>query len=106
MTCWLSGERSLSFGLLVWITSDFSINFMYFTSELQTVITFLFVDENIKCGYASSKLENDENLVPIIRVLKNCFCIFSTSFFSGLGIARSLCYVTSSNFYDVTCLTL
>ena len=41
-----------------WITSDFSINFsidlLQCTSELQTPITFLFVNENIKCGYAFS----------------------------------------------------
>ena len=34
------------------ITSDFSIHLMHFTSELQTPITFLFVNEHIKCGYA------------------------------------------------------
>ena len=54
MTCWLSGERSLPFGLLVWITSDFSIDLLQCTSELQTHITFLFVNENIKCVYAFS----------------------------------------------------
>ena len=32
-----------------WITSDFSIHLMHFTSEPQTPITFLFVNENIKC---------------------------------------------------------
>ena len=37
-----------------WITSDFSIHLMHFTPELQTPITFLFVNENIKCGYAFS----------------------------------------------------
>ena len=36
------------------ITSDFSIRLMLFTSELQTPITFLFVNENIKCGYSFS----------------------------------------------------
>ena len=35
-----------------WITSDFSFHIMHFTSELQTPITFLFVNENIKCGCA------------------------------------------------------
>ena len=37
-----------------WITSDFSIDLLQCTSELQTPITFLFVNENIKCGYAFS----------------------------------------------------
>ena len=40
---------------LFWIISDFSIHLMHFTSELQTPITFLFVNENIKCG-----LEHDD----------------------------------------------
>ena len=39
---------------LFWITSAFSINLLQCTSELQTPITFLFVNENIKCGYAFS----------------------------------------------------
>ena len=37
-----------------WITSDFSIDLLLCTSELQTPITFLFVNENIKCGYSFS----------------------------------------------------
>ena len=37
-----------------WITSDFSIDLQQCTSELQTPITFLFVNENIKCGYSFS----------------------------------------------------
>ena len=37
-----------------WIASDFSIHLIHFTSELQMPITFLFVNENIKCGYAFS----------------------------------------------------
>ena len=37
-----------------WITSDFSIDLLQCTSELQTPITFEFVNENIKCGYAFS----------------------------------------------------
>ena len=36
------------------ITSDVSISLMHFTSELQMPITFLFVNENIKYGYAFS----------------------------------------------------
>ena len=36
------------------ITSDFSIHLMHFTSELQMPITFLFVNESIKCVYAFS----------------------------------------------------
>ena len=36
------------------ITSDFSIDLLQCTSELQTPITFLFVNENIKCGYSFS----------------------------------------------------
>ena len=36
------------------ITSDFSIHLMHFSSELQMPITFLFVNENIKSGYAFS----------------------------------------------------
>ena len=34
------------------ITYDFSISLMLFNSELQTPITFLSVNENIKCGYS------------------------------------------------------
>ena len=41
-------------GNLFWITSDFSIDSLQRTSELQTPITFLFVGKNIKCGYAFS----------------------------------------------------
>ena len=37
-----------------WIPSDFSIDLLQCTSELQTPITFLFVNENIKCGYSFS----------------------------------------------------
>ena len=37
------------FTVAFWITSDFSIHLMLFTSELQTPIAFLFVNENIKC---------------------------------------------------------
>ena len=33
-----------------WITSDFSIHLMQLTSKVQTPITFLFLNENIKCG--------------------------------------------------------
>ena len=43
-----------------WITSDFSIQLMHFTSEFQTRLTRLFVKENIKCGYAFSKLGHDD----------------------------------------------
>ena len=42
---------------IFWITSDFSIHLMHFTSELPTPITFLFVHENIKCGDAFFMLE-------------------------------------------------
>ena len=41
-------------GPLVWITSDLSIRLMLFTSEFQMPITFLFVNENIKCGHSFS----------------------------------------------------
>ena len=42
---------------------------MHFTSEIQTLIAFLFVDETIKCGYAFSYLERDEYIgTKIIRV--------------------------------------
>ena len=34
------------------------------------------------------------------------FCIFSTSHFSEWGNAFNLCYVTSSNIFEVTCLAL
>ena len=37
-----------------WITSDFSIDLLQCTSELQTPITFLLVNENIKYGYSFS----------------------------------------------------
>ena len=37
-----------------WIISDFPIHLMHFISKLQTPITFLLVNENIKCGYAFS----------------------------------------------------
>ena len=33
-----------------WITFDFSIHLMQLTSKVQTPITFLFVNKNIKCG--------------------------------------------------------
>ena len=47
--------------LMLLITSDFSIRLMLFTSELQTPITFLFVNENVKCGYSFALLELDES---------------------------------------------
>ena len=37
-----------------WITSDYSIDLLQCTLELQTPITFLFVNKNIKCEYAFS----------------------------------------------------
>ena len=37
-----------------WITSDFSFDLLQYTSELQTFITSLYVNENIKCGYSFS----------------------------------------------------
>ena len=40
--------------IFFWITPDFSIDLLQCTSELQTPITFLFVNENIKCGYSFS----------------------------------------------------
>ena len=40
--------------------SDFSIHKMHFTSELPMLVTLLFLNENIKCGYTFSKLECDE----------------------------------------------
>ena len=42
------------------ITSDFSFDLLQCTSELQTPITFLFVNKNIKCGYAFSYLEHEK----------------------------------------------
>ena len=67
---------------------------MLFNSELQTPITFLFVNENIKGRYSFSQLEQTNILVPKLFgfAKKFCFCIFSTSSFSGWGIACSLCY--------------
>ena len=47
----ITSDISLYFHCSVfWITSDFSIHLMHFTSELQTPIAFLFANENIKCG--------------------------------------------------------
>ena len=40
--------------IFFWITSDLSIDLLQCTSELQTPITFLFVNENIKRGYSFS----------------------------------------------------
>ena len=40
--------------IFFWITSDFSTDLLQCTSELQTPMTFLFVNENIKCGYSFS----------------------------------------------------
>ena len=39
---------------LFWITYDLSIDLLQCTSELPMPLTFLFVNENIKCGYAFS----------------------------------------------------
>ena len=45
---------------------------MCLTSEIQTPITPLFMNENIKCGYSFSKLEHKEQCgTKIIRVFKN-----------------------------------
>ena len=35
---------------IFWITSDFYIFLMQLTSKVQTPITFIFVNKNIKCG--------------------------------------------------------
>ena len=43
---------SLSENITFWITSDFSIYLLHSTSEIQTPIAFLFVNENIKCRYS------------------------------------------------------
>ena len=45
---------SLSENITFWITSDFSIYLLHSTSEIQTPINFLFVNENIKCRYSFS----------------------------------------------------
>ena len=76
------------------ITPDFSIRLMLFNSELQTPITFLFVNENIKCGYSFHRKNMTNILVTKVFGFAKMFpfCIFSTSFFSGWGIACSLCY--------------
>ena len=49
-------DISLYFNCSVfWTTSDYSIHLLLnLTSELQTPITFLYVNGNIKCGYAFS----------------------------------------------------
>ena len=55
---------------------ELQLSFMNFTSELQTHIPFILMNENIKCGYAFSLLERDKYLdTKIIRVwtiYKNC----------------------------------
>ena len=53
--------------LLFWITSDFSINLPQCTSELQTPITFLFVNENIKCGYVFPLLDEKFGFAKFFR---------------------------------------
>ena len=40
--CWLPGERSLPIGLLVWITSDFSIHLMQLTSLIGVAVKLNF----------------------------------------------------------------
>ena len=46
----ITSDISLYFHCSVfWITSDFSIHLMQLTSKVQTPITFLRVNKNIKC---------------------------------------------------------
>ena len=57
---------------------------MHFTSERQTPITFLFVNENIKCGYAFAYLEHNEYFGTKICLgfLKHFVFAFSAPTFS------------------------
>ena len=45
-------KRNIS--ITFWIAIAFYIYLLYTTSEFQTPTTFLFVKENIKCGYSFS----------------------------------------------------
>ena len=76
------------FTVAFFITYDFSIPLMHFTSELQTLPTFLFVNVNIKCGYAFSKLERDKCFgTKFLGFAKKSFIfIFSAPPFS-VGVA-------------------
>ena len=51
-----------------WIISDFMIHLMHFTSELQTPITFLFMNENVKCGHAFFSKNVTNILVHVLKV--------------------------------------
>ena len=75
---------------------------MLFTSELQTPITFLFVNENIKCWYSFSKLEHANILVTKLFgfAKKNVFA-FSAPPSSVRGALRNVIKI-----YDDNCLTL
>ena len=69
------------------ITSDFSIGLLQCTSELQTSITFLFVNDNTKCGYAFSYKEHKEYsswYQNYLAMLNFSFFIFCTSLFSAM----------------------
>ena len=46
----ITSEMIYLYCSIFWITSDFSIHLMQHTSKVQTPITFLFVNKNIKCG--------------------------------------------------------
>ena len=89
--------------MFFWIASDFSIDLLQCTSELQTPITFLFVNENMKCGVCIFLVRNMRNiLVPkLFGFAKN----FRFSSFASSTSVHLYCLfnVTSSKSYDVTC---
>ena len=64
---------------------------------------FPFVNENIKCGYSSSMLKHKEyfgtKLFNFAKYFR--FSFFAPTPFSWLCFASSLCYVTSSNSYEI-----
>ena len=86
-----------------WITSDISIDLLQCSSELQTPITFLFVNENIKCGYAFSELEHKEILVPNYLALLKFFVFHLLHHPLQCNDGIACFYVTSSRSYDVSC---
>ena len=69
--------------IIFWITYDFFIYLMHFTSELQMAITVLFVNETSSVGMHFLSLNVTTILVPkcfwFAKIVR--FCIFSTSFF-------------------------
>ena len=65
---------SMSENIIFWITSDFFIFLLHYTSELTMSITSFFMNKIINCGYSFSNLERKEYFGTKLIQLKLKVC--------------------------------